>query len=127
MVIRIVGLPPVNVLTPSSFLGQQPVILPDPERGARGGFWIAPSLPAGVATWDASEPRSCDTTEDQRQTPFTPPIRLSLFRFNFFPPASEYEAGFQPTEDEESLEYFPECGPGGLERSIVDREMSFSV
>ena len=28
--------------------------------------------------------------------PFTTPFRLSLFRFKFCPPASEYEAGLQP-------------------------------
>ena len=37
------------------------------------------------------------------KNPFTTPFRFSLFRFKFYPPASEYEAGLQPRKKGISL------------------------
>ena len=52
---------------------------------------------ADLDEWESSlREASSVPASVQRQPPSTPPIRIPFSRLNFHPPASEFEAGFEP-------------------------------
>lgn len=48
--------------------------------------------------WRCRPPYRLGSSPNSRLPPLYTPFRFPLFRFGFHPPASKYEAGFQPTQ-----------------------------